>query len=342
MFAKNEKRIASGQKFNLGDLYQTFAIDELYCRMGIPADQVVDVERRQLRTYSGQPVRLPLCGMFGHVKGNEIFPMSDRITPVYLGYHANTKPYLKPACYKGAGPVGCRDESSWRAMEKAGIPAFISGCMTLTLPRRTREPENGKIFFVDAPASLEPFIPAELRPRITYLGQEIEMDTSLPNEELIRLHQQQARERLDLYVNQASLVVTSRLHCAAPCTALGIPVILARNYFDDRYTFLDKFLHPYTPDEFAGIDWHPAPVEMEKEKDLIIQMAIAMLRGEPNPDYNRAVHEMYLNRVRSHEMRYPMKTKVYYFMLDHFPKTADLMREKVLKRFSVQRDNSKG
>ncbi|WP_141082403.1 polysaccharide pyruvyl transferase family protein [Campylobacter devanensis] len=31
---------------------------------------------------------------------------------------------------------------------------------------------------------------------------------------------------LQTYKNKAKLIATSALHCAAPCTAMGIPVIL--------------------------------------------------------------------------------------------------------------------
>ena len=64
----------------------------------------------------------------------------------------------------------------------------------------------------------------------------------------------------------AKLVVTSRLHIASPCLAMGIPVILAKKHFGDRFGFIDCFLPTYTPEKYNDIDWSPSPINFEEEK----------------------------------------------------------------------------
>ena len=45
---------------NLGDWYQTFAVQALFRKMGIPESQWQRVERTQIRDYRGTAVRLVL------------------------------------------------------------------------------------------------------------------------------------------------------------------------------------------------------------------------------------------------------------------------------------------
>lgn len=55
----------------------------------------------------------------------------------------------------------------------------------------------------------------------------------------------------------AKLVITSRIHCALPCLALGTPVILCVNNFDEkRYRGLDRFFyHMYLNNDESDVEF---------------------------------------------------------------------------------------
>ena len=61
-------------------------------------------------------------------------------------------------------------------------------------------------------------------------------------------------------------MITSRLHTAVPCLAMGIPVILAKEDFDGRFSWLDKYIPLYSKDKWEEIDWSPTSVEFEADK----------------------------------------------------------------------------
>ena len=68
------------------------------------------------------------------------------------------------------------------------------------------------------------------------------------------------------------MVVTSKLHVASPCLAMGIPVILAKNHFGDRFGFIDRLIPTYTSEHYSEIDWQPQPVDFEEDKNKIKQL----------------------------------------------------------------------
>ncbi|HED12557.1 MAG TPA: hypothetical protein ENI62_02710 [Gammaproteobacteria bacterium] len=68
-------------------------------------------------------------------------------------------------------------------------------------------------------------IPPEGRDKVTFVRQFGSKNIS------IAAKFQQARQLIDLY-SQAKLVLTSRIHCALPCLALGTPVIFLHSDLD--------------------------------------------------------------------------------------------------------------
>ena len=61
-------------------------------------------------------------------------------------------------------------------------------------------------------------------------------------------------------------MITSRLHCAAPCAAMGIPVIFAVTERSSRFAWIETLLPVYTPEQYAHIDWNPKPAAYEPMK----------------------------------------------------------------------------
>lgn len=78
--------------------------------------------------------------------------------------------------------------------------------------------------------------------------------------------------QLERYRDEATLVVTSRLHAAIPCMAMGIPVIIENVNLDGRFSWVEKYIHPYKEEEFSKINWNPDPIDYEDEKANIINL----------------------------------------------------------------------
>ena len=87
VFYANPKDQSKEQYVNVGDIFQTIAIERVYEGAGIDLSKLVDIDRFSLPYYDGDEVLLPLNGWFGKVKGSAIFPMSPKIHPIFLGFH---------------------------------------------------------------------------------------------------------------------------------------------------------------------------------------------------------------------------------------------------------------
>lgn len=327
---------------NLGDWYQSFAVRELFRKMGVPESEILTVDRTGITSYRGERTRLVLQGCFLHMKGAPVFPVSPDVDPCFFGFHC-----LSALDRKGieALPddllIGCRDEPTFRRMQKLGKRAFLSGCLSLTLDRRPAAPQAGKVFLVDAPRGVEAYMPAHLRENAEYVSQSFRLEKEWDDREAHERMREKARETLAKYRDEASLVVTSRLHVAAPCTAMGVPVVLVRNYFDERYAWIEKLLPLYTPDRFGGIDWNAHAPDLEPLKRQILDTAAACV--ERTPDAPRLAQELsafWLDRERS-LIRKPIYVKAYHFLQGAAPKTADFCREVLLRKFTVETSRNK-
>ena len=103
------------------------------------------------------------------------------------------------------------------------------------------------------PEILGNLIPKEILDRAIYLTHECRTEATDKFD--------QAQKLLDIYA-QATLVITSRLHCALPCLAFGTPVIfLHRTLADQRFRGLLKYMRAYSEaDTRINLDWdNPAP-----------------------------------------------------------------------------------
>lgn len=326
------------QYANLGDCIQTFAIDNLYEKSGISKDDVLSVKREYLNE-TKEITYLPLQGYFTSIKGmTDIYPLPDNFIPLFIGYHdifeERTVSEEKIKYLKSHAPIGCRDEKTYNELIKRNIPAYISGCLTITLPQRQAMNSQKKVFLVDAPKGIEDYIPDNMKQNIEYVTHEIPFDSTLSYNDNSLYVEEYTHNLLNRYINEASLVVTSRLHCAAPCLGMGIPVILARNYFDDRYSWIDRYLTLYTPDLFDTIDWNVKPVDISKEKQLLTDLFCNLIQNKPIEEISTTISDLYLNRERGN-IHTPFIPKVYMKMRSFNPILADIIREKILQPFSV-------
>lgn len=235
---------------NVGDDIQTLAMLQ-----HVPEGaEIVWCERDKLADYDGPPARLVANGWWAH--GDRAWPPPRSVDVLCTSMHVQLK--SRPLFEREGLPyydVGARDTNTLQWLDEMGIDAHFSGCMTLTFPR-DRRPRSNHVVATDLRGRDLPALrnAAGASYGLTRVSHQIPRTT--PREERLRI----ARERLELYAN-AALVVTSRLHAALPCVALGTPVLLIGQSI--RFSGLDAAVTiapRVTPEAIAtAVRYDPTP-----------------------------------------------------------------------------------
>ena len=104
--------------------------------------------------YDGDNAKVIMNGWFTY-KPKTWIP-SDKIHPLFVSFHLNSEcvnNVLTKSCVdylKRYAPIGCRDSYTKMVLESRGIPAYYSGCLTMTLGRNYKSTyRNDDIFIVD-------------------------------------------------------------------------------------------------------------------------------------------------------------------------------------------------
>lgn len=248
--------------FNVGDNVQSLAAKQFLPRV----DTLINRER--MADYQGEKTKVIMNGWFTHNIHNWV--PNDNIDPLFVSFHINNTaaPFMlseKGIAYlKKHEPIGCRDQFSADTLKAKGIDAYFTGCLTLTLDtykvddsergddiyivdplysyqttekafysikRFLRSVQNGSIFKIGKRGEhLKNFIDADLLKSAKYEIQEPPSGKYTDEEKFAM-----AEALLNKYA-RAKLVITSRIHCALPCLAMGTPVIFV-NGFD---SFVDS------------------------------------------------------------------------------------------------------
>lgn len=205
------------------------------------------------------------------------WPPAKQIKPLFVAFHVTKnedehKSLMAPRLrnyYKEHAPIGCRDHSTHEGFKKLGVESYFSGCLTLTLQNQNL-PKTNDICFVDPfgpldgtyyfpmpddpkfPHDLWEQFPSEIRKTAKYI-------THFTTERDPKKRIAQARKLVETY-STAKLVITSRLHCALPCLALGTPVIfIPMSLAAERYEGLTDLFDVYTLDQIRkgefDINW---------------------------------------------------------------------------------------
>ena len=222
---------------NIGDDIQSYAIKQFMPHV----DYLIDREKiGKFKTKDEKPVAVIMAAWWMWEKWN--WPPSKFIYPLFVGFHYSDNKAAKqagcPADYlfmKGLGakylnangPIGCRDYYTRDRLKELGVNADFSGCITITLPEQKRiKPEKEYVCLVDVAGPVQKKVRQELE------GTDIEVkvikhdvDTE-HRKKPFEQRMQETEELLTLYQN-AKCVITRRLHCALPCLAMGVPVLLA-------------------------------------------------------------------------------------------------------------------
>jgi hypothetical protein len=249
---------------NIGDDLQSLAA----CQH-LPVRPTVLIERDAIHHDTGTgPTALIMNGWFSG--DAEAWPPAPSIHPIFVGFHVCGR--FRRSVERHAGylkafePIGVRDAATGKFLEQLGIRAETTYCLTLTFPRRERAPTAGKVFIVDAE---DIAIPKCLRRRaikMTHSMPPLGPEATLPFAQML----------LGMYREQASLVITTRLHTALPCMAMGIPVVFFGAPTDGRTSVVkdiggviyDRRLHAKSLGRgllgraLDQVDWSPAPLDL--------------------------------------------------------------------------------
>lgn len=288
---------------NIGDDIQTYAAARLLPKV----DYYLDRESLH-NPPTDEKIKLICSGWF--MKKPENWPPAPNIEPLFISMHIDYKNNVHKYMlsddlidyYKKYEPIGCRDWYTVNLFKKAGVDAYFSGCLTLTLESEETQKTND-VYLV------EPFTKFFLKHYINYnlrrlIPKEEEQHVKYVSHYPINLKKDSIEHRLDAakkLVDQyakARLVITSRIHCALPCLALGTPVYFtevgynrkhAKNRFKglgEFFKIIDDSYFPLTNNQPWGklmrffylyrlisrkksipIDWNP-PKTIKKSEDL--------------------------------------------------------------------------
>ncbi len=283
---------------NLGDNLQFLAIDYLYHKMGIK--DITYLNMSQAASYRGEKLTLPLnWALFdaNYMRG-EFLNISKDIQPVFLGMTICSREEERffnkenIAYLNANGPVGCRDAYTYQKLSQYGINAYLNGCVTITLPKRKKP--GKKLFLADAPIELKSAVEEHLGTEYECISQqvylELEGDCTKPGEIAARHYR--------YILENAAAVVTSRLHIASPCAALGIPVLFARKKLDIRFGWIDRLIKLYAENEFSGIDWNLKAASFEEAKQMILENDIRRIDGGNDAGENEKISRFFSERMR--------------------------------------------
>lgn len=264
---------------NIGDHIQILAGRRLLARLGVHPTVYIDRDNEiascdTLRRQSGQ-VAMLLNGWFKTNRNQ--WPPHPKIVPVFLGFHIRL--FQCPELlsneavnyYTRYAPIGCRDVHTERLLRKNGIEAFVSNCLTLTLPRRRDDPrKQSKVFVVSRDRRMLDMLPKEICP-YTYVSH-------YTGSRDFHANMSRAERLLNTYCSEARLIVTTLLHCALPAIAMGILVVVfyplndeTRHASDrERFSALQELVPVYRLDEMDRVNWNPSPVPVGRQKLTII------------------------------------------------------------------------
>lgn len=284
---------------NIGDCLQFLIIEYIYKRMNIDSHEIVRLSMKDIRGYKGEKLILPLnWSLFdiNFMDENKI-NISNDIIPVFCAMtiesHTYKEDYLNEyniRFLKKYEPIGCRDYKTYSALKKVGIKAYLNGCLTSIFSSRSKEGKHDKILLVDAPLELYSYIPNEMIKGAISLTQQYYYKNDISAYSIM----ENVKQQYKFYCDEAKLVITSRLHVASPCMAMGIPVIFVKDSIDARFSWINIYLKLYSRNEFQNIDWNPGRIEFEENKSMILELVCKRIRGEriKEDEYLR-VHNLY-------------------------------------------------
>ena len=243
--------MVSHQTENIGDEIQSIAARRFLPKI----DYYID--REDLTSFRPKPneiVKIILNGWY-LINPKKWPPTSACFVPLLTSMHINQK---KPDILKvfnssasqsflrSNGPVGARDISTLSYLKSHKIPAYFSGCLTLTLERNKQIPRQDYILAVDLSDRVINHIKKHTKRPVVSLSVYHTSDLSASNRFILAEYY--------LYCYQsAHCVIATRLHAVLPSLAFETPVVLikdANKYEKERFDGLDSFVHSISENDF--------------------------------------------------------------------------------------------
>jgi hypothetical protein len=207
----------------------------------------------------------------------ENWPPNPNLIPLFVSFHLQPnsaevilKKKVNVEYLKKHGPIGCRDYKTLEILQKHEIDSYFSFCLTTTLDEKYKSSvKTDNIYLVDPlygydytmlskinpfqllkkfpykklsklkdyfrpKSELSQFVPKEIIKNATTIKHYVKSNKS--NEEYYKI----AKDLLNKYAS-AKLVITSRIHCALPCLALGTPVLFVMEGLTDESLHMSRF-----------------------------------------------------------------------------------------------------
>jgi len=229
---------------NIGDDIQTYAASLL-------VKEPVFCNRERLDEIT-EETKLLCSGWFMH--DAQHWPPSKFIKPLFESFHISG---LEKGCvekmtnvnslkyFKQHEPIGCRDYYTVELLESKGIKAFFTGCLTLSIPKYTGE-KNAAILIVNLLRNnyttdyretiIKHLIPQKYLNKVEFISH---LSSDIPSKDK-NTRMNDVKTLLVKY-GKAKLVITSLIHCALPCVALGTPVVFIDFGFNNSWANRDRF-----------------------------------------------------------------------------------------------------
>lgn len=231
---------------NIGDVLQG-----MVAKAFLPANAAV-ADREDLASLdTTQPGYLVANGWYMHAFDK--FPPPANITPLYVSVHVANAGLLKREevreHFKKNGPIGCRDHKTLKLFLGWGIPAYYSGCLTVTSNARAAINTTGigECLLVD---NIDHPIPEDVKVKLeTMLGETLTRVSHDPPDTTGTLDEYDSKgtahmEMLLERYCKARMVITTKIHCALPCLGMGANVLIIHpDPTDPRLDTIREFIN---------------------------------------------------------------------------------------------------
>lgn len=209
------------------------------------------LNKERLNTYNVEEKhKLIINGWF--MRNYNRFYMSNNIKPLLISLHIT--PTISKKFFKEKknlkfllenAPVGCRDYHTLGLLEKHNIPAYYSGCLTLTLKKNDKIEKKDYVLLYDVSPKVEEHVKKITSRTVINISPMLNFWNTF--EERMKIATLVLKK-----IQQAHVVITTRLHGALPAIALETPVIFIEktgwNTQKERCSVYKDFF-PYLPEE---------------------------------------------------------------------------------------------
>ena len=234
----------SDNRANIGDYIQSLAALQYLPKNCKP----YLVDRDMVQFYHGPKIKLIMNGWHHIHEGNEY--ISKEIKPIFLSYHIYNIDELSSIYLenlKKYSPIGCRDLHTKDNLNKFGINAYFSSCLTTTLDidYGVKENErNNEIILIDYEFGDFPKADKFFYSLKAYNFTNITKTRHYFNLKRTHIERFQLAKKLLNKYAKAKLVISTRIHGALPCLAFNTPIILiTKKYDNERYPGLYELLN---------------------------------------------------------------------------------------------------